>query len=222
VATWTDNERSHIPQFDRALAKRDAGELPEALALLEELVAQLTQSDKRLLMQAHLQIVNILRKLERTADAEVHARFATHVAPRAELASLALFHVLDNLGRRVESLIEIVRFLSLRESLGYRELFTGDAFSAGPFASLFSKAAADERRLAKEARRLLAKHRDAQRARPTPIVLDTVRISASAPAALRPGTLASVYSIDGERLRVAFSDGEIMEASLALIDHHDI
>ena len=214
MADWTDNERTHAPQFDRALALRDAGLLDQALDRLQELVAQLTTADARLLLHAHLQIVHLLKMLARTGEAEVHARFAVQLAPRAELASLALFHVLTDLARPVEALTETVRFLSLRESLGYRELFAADAYTTG--------VPGEQRKLAKQARQLLAKHREAQRARDVPQVRDTVRIRTTAPAAMRPGRLASVYSTEGHSLKVAFSDGVIVEVPATLVDLHDI
>jgi predicted Zn-dependent protease len=214
VADWTDNERAHVADFDRALALRDANDLPAALALLQTLVGTLTQSDARMLLHAHLQIVNILERLDRTRDAEVHARFAVQLAPRAELASLALFHVLVSLRRSTEALREALRFLTARESLGYREVFAGDAYT--------KDAPAEQRELAKDARRLLAKHRDEQRTRTTPQPRDTVRIRASAPSTLRPGSLATVYSVDGPTLKLAFSDGTIVEVPASLVDMHDL
>lgn len=214
MADWTDNERTHAPDFDRALALRDAGDLAQALAVLEELVGKLTKTDARLLLHAHLQIVHVLGKLSRTADAEVHARFAVQLAPRAELASLALFHVLTELGRRVEALTEAIRLLTVRESLGYREIFAGEGYT--------SRLPGEQKRLAKQARQLLAKHRDAQRTRDVPQVRDTVRIRKTAPVPLRPGSLASVYSSEGHSLRVAFSDGAIVEVPTSLVDLHDI
>lgn len=64
----------------------------------------------------------------RLIDSERHFREAVTIAPTMELASLGLFNALDNLGRPVEAMREVVRFLSLRESVGYRELLSGDAF----------------------------------------------------------------------------------------------
>jgi predicted Zn-dependent protease len=214
VAEWTDNERAHVADFDRALSLRDAGDLRAALALLQALVEKLAQADARLLLHAHLQIVNILERLDRTRDAEAHARSAIHLAPRAELASLALFHVLTALRRSTEALREALRFLALRESLGYRELFAGAAYT--------KDVPREQRDLAKEARRLLAVHRDRQRARRTPRPHDTVRIRSSAPATLRPGSLATVYRVDGPTFELAFSDGTIARVPASLADMHDI
>lgn len=214
MADWTENERKHARQFDRALALRDANLLEQALHQLQELVAQLDKADTRLLLHAHLQIADILRRLERVADAEVNARFAVQIAPRAELASLSLFNVLLGLRRTAEALTESVRLLALRESLAYRELFAGDAYT--------KDVPGDQRRLAKQARYFLAQHRDAQRARTTPKARDTVRIRPTAPTSLRPGSLASVYSTEGTTLRVAFSDGKVVEVPLSLVDLHDI
>lgn len=142
----------------------------------------------------------------------------------------ALFHALDNLGRHVEVMEEVVRFLSLRESLGYRELLSGDAFG--------DNVPDDERRLATAARALLARHREAQQARSEARKGDTVRVRFNAPKAARPGSLASVrrqraIETNDEALNAGapigstlfdleFSDGERVHLPGALLDHTDI
>jgi len=125
---------------------------------------------------------------------------------------------------------EVVRFLSLRESLGYRELLSGDAFG--------DDVPDDERRLADVARSLLTKHREAQQARVEPIRGDTVRVRVDAREAARPGSLASVLGqrtvetsdeailgrvpVGTTLFHIAFSDGESADLPRSLLDHTDI
>jgi hypothetical protein len=224
---WNQNDLAHVMLFDRAIAMRDAGDFPEALRLLEELVAQLTKADTFLLLNARLQLGQVLQQLGRDDDADVHVRWVVSMAPTLEQASLALFQLLAARSA-VEALKEAVRFLAMRESVGYRELFEGGAYAddsdADDSDADDSDAGApnEERELAEKARALLAKHRDAQRARAAPIERDTVRIRATAPAELRPGSLASVHSVQGALVRLQFADGEIVDVPAAFVDHRDI
>src|SRR5450432_4066582 len=165
-----DNEQPVSPMFDRAMELRDNGQLDEAIELLEQLLQELGPKDKRLSAHSHNQVGYIRKMQGRLIDSERHFREAVTMASKMELASLGLFHALDNLGRHVEAMGEVVRFLSLRESLGYRELLSGDAFG--------DDVPDDERRLADVARTLLAKHREAQQARSEPMKGDTVRVRA--------------------------------------------
>ena len=152
--TLTENERLHSPTFDRAMELRDSGQPDEAIELLEHLLQQLRPDDKRLSAHSHRQVGHIRKMQGRLVDSERHFREAVMIAPKMELASLGLFHALRNLDRHVEAMEEVVRFLSLRESLGYRELLSGHAFGAD--------VPDQERRLSDVARSLLAKHREAQ------------------------------------------------------------
>lgn len=208
---WNQDDLAHVMLLDRALAMRDAGDFAEAVRLLEELVAQLTTADTFLLLNARLQLGDVLHQLGRVDEAEAHVRWVLSMAPTLELASLALFRLLVP-RRPVEGLKEAVRFLSLRESLGYRELLR-DAYEG---------VSREERELAEHARTLLAKHRDAQRARVAPAAGDTVRVIATASAELRPGELASVQRVQGTLVQLQFPDGETVEAPVTLVDHRDI
>jgi FimV-like protein len=203
---------AHAGKFDRALQLRDAGDLDGAVALLRELVAA-DSIDQRLHAHALLQLGHVLGKLGRHDEAVGPIRAATETAPRMELASLALFHALDQLGERIEALCEAFRLLTLRESLCYRELFGGDAFRDGDDEAL---------ELAEQARVLLAAHRDAQRRRVRPMPGDTVRVHPTEPAASRPGSLATLRGINGQIARLVFSDGERADVGIAHIDHHEI
>ncbi|HEY5945516.1 MAG TPA: tetratricopeptide repeat protein [Kofleriaceae bacterium] len=204
---------AHARLFDRALQLRDAGELEEAITTFREVAAAYNLTDSRLYARALLQLGNLLGKLGRHAEAVATLRAATDAAPRMELASLSLFHALANAGERVDALCEAFRFVALRESLGYRELFAGDTFRGeGP----------EEHELADQVRVMLDAHRDAQRRRALPMPSDTVRVSATAQARLRPGSLATLRGRKGRTAHLLFSDGEVVEADITLVDHHDI
>jgi hypothetical protein len=223
---FTENERLLSPMFDRAMQLRDGRRFDEAVELLAQLVQQL-RSEGHLSAHSHMQIGHIRDSQGRPLDRESHFREAVRIAPRLELASLGLFHAIHNLGRHAEALGEAVRFLSLRESLGYRELLAGDAFR--------DDVPDDERRLADEARSMLAKHREAQRARREPAEGDTGRVRSDAPQAARPGSLASVgrqrtvetnedaitqgVPVGTKLFHVAFSDGETAVLPGSLLDH---
>lgn len=180
----TEKEQLQSSMFDRAMELRDSGQLEESIELLLQLLQLLGPEDKRLSAHSHTQVGHIRTMQGRLVDSERHFREAVMISPKMELASLGLFHALGNLERHVEAVGEVVRFLSVRESLGYRELLSGDAFG--------DDVHDDERRLADVARSLLAKHREAQQARSVPMKGDTVRVRSNAHQAARPGSLASV------------------------------
>jgi tetratricopeptide (TPR) repeat protein len=205
-------DADHARLFDRALQLRDAGKLDEASALLQELISA-HSTDQRLHAHALLQLGIVLGRLGRHAEAITSLRASTDAAPRMELASLTLFHALDKAGERVEALCEAFRFVTLRESLGYRELFTGDAFR---------DVASEEYELAEQVRVMLDAHRDVQRRRVHAMPGDTVRVRAAAPASLRPGSLAFIRGLKGQTAHLLFSDGDLVEAHLTLVDHHDV
>jgi tetratricopeptide (TPR) repeat protein len=206
-------DAAHARLFDRALQLRDSGKLDEAIALLQELVAAESATDQRLHAHALVQLGHLLGRRGQHAEATASLRAATDAAPRMELASLALFHALENAGERVDALCEAFRFVSLRESLGYRELFAGDAFR---------DKVAEEEELADQVRAMLDAHRASQRRRVLPMPGDTVRVRATAPAPLRPGSLALLRGRKGQTAHLMFSDGKLAEAEITFVDHHDV
>lgn len=226
----TEHEALLAPMFDRAMELRDQGQLDDAIKLLDELVERLGPDDKHLSAHSHIQVGHIRKKQGRLNDSERHFREAVTGAPALELASLGLFHALDNLGRHVEAMAEMVRFLSLRESLGYRELLSDAAFG--------EDIPDDERRLVDAARVLLARHRERQQARSEPTVGDTIRVRSDAPEVARPGALASVRRqrtietreealiagapVGTTLFHLEFSDGESVDLPRSLLDHSDI
>lgn len=182
---------------------RDAYNYDGASQLLRELVARAGPGDK-LFVHAHIQLGAICNWQKRLGEAEAHFRAAVEAAPKSELASLNLFHVLADRNRGNEALAEAVRLLSLRESLGYRELF--DEMKLG---------ADVDRSLERRGRELLASHLAAQRARDSILVGDTVRVTAVAPPNARPGSLAMVRKLfDDGTASIRFADGERVEVLL--------
>jgi tetratricopeptide (TPR) repeat protein len=119
--TLTRNEELVSPLFDRACELRDQKDYQEALELLKMVVNRLTMNDKRLLVHAHLQLGHIHDLLGDDVQEEEHFRIAVNLAPRLELASLALFHALRDLGRHEGALREMLRLVSVRDSNRYRE-----------------------------------------------------------------------------------------------------
>jgi tetratricopeptide (TPR) repeat protein len=125
--TWTmtklsEKEQQLAPIFDRALAYRDEGNYEKAVELLETLVEQLTTAEKRLLSNALLQLGNAYEKLHKRQLAIDTFQRAIQIAPAHELASLCLYHSLDEQGMETDALNEMLRYLALRPSPMYREL----------------------------------------------------------------------------------------------------
>ena len=60
-----------------------------------------------------------LHDLERDEEAVSHLEAAVHLAPRSELASVTLFHVLLAVGRETNAWAEAARFTSLGSSNEY-------------------------------------------------------------------------------------------------------
>lgn len=116
----TSTEPDHL--FDRAMKCRDRGEWAEARRLLHDLLAQLDPDEKKLRAHSHLQLGNIAEHLDDFAEAEREFRRATQIAPKLELASMALFHALNEQSRAPEALDEMLRFATQRDSAMYREL----------------------------------------------------------------------------------------------------
>ncbi|HEY5922014.1 MAG TPA: hypothetical protein VIV11_10110 [Kofleriaceae bacterium] len=120
--TLTERERHFAPRFDDALRLRDEGDLAGARAQLESLVQELTVAEPRLLSHTHLQLGHIATKLGDNGRRELHFRCAASIAPKLELASLALFHALLANGKPQDAFDEMLRFVTLRDSQLYREL----------------------------------------------------------------------------------------------------
>jgi len=173
---------------------------------------------------ALLQLAHVCKLQGHHREAEEYFRAATETSPGLELASLGLFHTLRRLGRNTEALQEALRFLSTRESLGYRELFDGNAYG--------EDVAGDERTIASQIRMTLEHHRSRQIVRGAIKVGDTVRVRPEAPPSCRSGALARVCtelddaSIEAARgdslFQIEFSDGERTAISKKLVSGSDI
>ncbi len=126
----TSSER-HAEIFDRAMVLRDEGQYPAAIAVLIELIAELSDADQ-VLLKAHslVQLAYLYKQTGDCVDRELHLRRATEIAPRFELASLSLFLALIALDRREDAFREMLRYVALKASPGYRELLS-DEFMSG-------------------------------------------------------------------------------------------
>src|SRR5262249_33730447 len=108
--------------------------------------------DRAFMPAVHGELAFIYKELGELSSAETECRAALALAPKSEMGSLLLFHVLLELGRRHDALAEAVRLLKLRDSSEYRALFSDVGFR--------SELNLAERSLAEEARALLEKALD--------------------------------------------------------------
>jgi len=122
--TLNDHETELAPEFEKATALRDQGELGLAIDTLRALIDRLRPEDTRLTAHAYMQLGNLYTKLGLGSEREAAFRAAVEVSPRRELASLGLFHALMSLGRTTDAYQEMVRLLRLRDSQLYRELLS--------------------------------------------------------------------------------------------------
>jgi tetratricopeptide (TPR) repeat protein len=140
-----EEDRFERGLIDRALQARHEGRIDDALALCEEALARLPSDRHRRRALVHCEMGNLFKNyLGDLGRAAEHFRESTKLAPRAELPSLGLFHVLFKLGQLTEALREIVRFVSLKDSAEYRELLNGGGYR--------SELEPEDRALADEAR----------------------------------------------------------------------
>lgn len=110
-------------KFDAAMAARDRNDLVEARRLLGEVVAD-PATDQLLLSGAYCQLGYISGTLLNEVRVAVdHFTRAVEAQPRMELCSLGLFHALVRVDAWEEALDEAFRYLSLRDSSEYGELF---------------------------------------------------------------------------------------------------
>lgn len=110
-------DESDVATFNEALARRDAGNMAEAIAILEKLAARRPRKAS---------VVGVLAGLQRQAgdyEASVlNGRRATELAPRSEMASVNLFHALYHLGEIDGAFRELARFRSTKHSPEYEQM----------------------------------------------------------------------------------------------------
>lgn len=146
----SDEESRLRPLFDQAVAARHAGEHPRAIALCEQILAELHGEEPRLRASTHAELgANHLFGTRSYARAEEHYGKAAAIQPGAELFSLGLFHALVHQQNWLGALGEMCRFLALRPSEEYGFLLQSDGFAEQAFVSQ------DERALVRRAHQLL-------------------------------------------------------------------
>src|SRR6185503_16060009 len=130
----SEEESRLRPLFDEAVAARHAGDHVRAVALCEQILAELEGDEPRLRASTHAELgANHLFGTRSYARAEEHYGKAATIQPGAELASLG----------------EMCRFLALRPSEEYGFLLQSDGFAEQAFVSR------DERALVRRAHQLL-------------------------------------------------------------------
>ncbi len=103
--------------FDAAIQKRDAGDLPGCLSDLDRLAAENPENAGVAGTRA-----GVLFELGRFEEAAEGFRRAVELAPKSEIASLGLFHSLNRLCRKDEAKKEMERFQSIRASEEYERI----------------------------------------------------------------------------------------------------
>ena len=102
--------------FQDAVKLRDQGKFDEALVVLERLFSK---DPRNLALVCHGRFEFGLGRLDKAAD---FFRLAIDVSHISETASLGLFHCLWNMGKKVEALDEMKRFMSISYSKDYAEI----------------------------------------------------------------------------------------------------
>jgi hypothetical protein len=146
----SEEESRLRPVFDDAVAARHAGDHPKAIALCEQILAELEGDEPRLRASTHAELgANHLFGTRSYARAEEHYGKAAAIQPGAELFSLGLFHALVHQQNWMAALGEMCRFLALRPSEEYRFLLASDGFAEQAFVRK------EERALVRRAHELL-------------------------------------------------------------------
>ncbi len=104
-------------EFQEALRLRDSGKLSESVEILSRLA-----KDPEATATVFLILGQVWGDLSHPLVAVEAFRIATQMKPRAELASLGLFHALWKVGRTDEAFCEMRRFLILADSPEYKQL----------------------------------------------------------------------------------------------------
>src|ERR1700727_3950100 len=105
--------------FNHALRLRDAGRLNEAIEILLRLAEEAPHQTSVIGMLAGLQF-----QAQDYESAAATARSATILSPRSGLASIILFHSLNELGKMDDAFAELMRFRRLAHYNEYDVLLT--------------------------------------------------------------------------------------------------
>ena len=111
---YTEHEKI---QFAQAQERSRMNDVPGTLEILKNLVAENPAS-----AVFNATFANTLKENGDIEAATEHFRVAVQLAPKSELYSLGLFHILWAQGRREEALEETKRFVSLADSDEYRSI----------------------------------------------------------------------------------------------------
>ena len=104
-------------KFNLAQQKARDGTLEEALTLFQELVHSNPQFPIY-----QLGLASTFKDMGDLEKAAIHFRICTQLSPEKEMISRCLFHCLWNQGRREEAIEEANRFLTIKDSVDYRNI----------------------------------------------------------------------------------------------------
>ena len=112
-----DDRQRLEPEFNRALQLRDADDWNGARAILERLALEFPDYPPVLGMlgSIHFHFRDYQKALP-------YFEQTVALSPQSELASLCLAHCLINTNRTAEAVVELQRYLALRDSDEHREL----------------------------------------------------------------------------------------------------
>jgi tetratricopeptide (TPR) repeat protein len=104
-------------QFALAQERSRMNDLPGTIEILRNLVAENPES-----AMLNATFANTLKETGDFGPAIAHFEKAVKLAPKSELYSLGLFHILWGQGMREEALDETKRFMTISDSEEYREI----------------------------------------------------------------------------------------------------
>ena len=121
--TLTDHTDFIDSQLDAGIAARNAGELVRAKAIFCEVLHAVGNDYTKGKAIALSELGYIARCQKQLDEAREWLAACVQVSPRFELGSVQLFFTLLELKQVTQALEESVRFLRLRNSTHYREIF---------------------------------------------------------------------------------------------------
>jgi Tfp pilus assembly protein PilF len=120
LKTFREKLNAATESYNHAVKYLSDGREEEALVLFEEIINKWPE-----VAPAHLQLGIIYRERGHIQAAILAFKNAVKHAPKWELASLNLFHILNKNGQGKSAFDELRRYLAVAESRDYREILEG-------------------------------------------------------------------------------------------------